>query len=77
LNKEELGKYKGSEFDQAFVGSQLGAHIGMLAHLKALEGESSAELNAVVTKMESTTKEHKLHLEKLMSHLQKEAHGSR
>jgi predicted outer membrane protein len=75
LNREELTKYEGHEFDQAFLGAQLGAHIGMLAHLKAAQEETSAELSQWTGKAQETTKKHKDHLEKLMNDLAKDAHS--
>ena len=77
LNREELSKYEGHEFDQAFLGQQLGAHIGMLAKLKAAQEETSGELSQWTAKAQDTTKKHKDHLEKLMNDLAKEAHGKK
>ncbi|HVJ84992.1 MAG TPA: DUF4142 domain-containing protein [Caulifigura sp.] len=74
LNREELAKYEGHEFDQAFLGQQLGAHIGMLAKLKAAQEETSGELSQWTAKAQDTTKKHKDHLEKLMNDLAKESH---
>jgi predicted outer membrane protein len=77
LSKEELSKYDGHEFDQAFLGQQLGAHIGMLAKLKAAQEETSGELSQWTAKAQDTTKKHKDHLEKLMNELTKEAHSKK
>jgi predicted outer membrane protein len=77
LNREELSKYQGHEFDQAFLGAQLGAHINMLAHLKAAQEETSGELSQWTGKAQETTKNHKDHLEKLMNDLAKDAHSSK
>jgi predicted outer membrane protein len=77
LSREELAKYEGHEFDQAFLGQQLGAHIGMLAKLKAAQEETSGELSTWTGKAQETTKQHKDHLEKLMNDLGKEAHSKK
>jgi predicted outer membrane protein len=77
LSREELSKYKGHEFDQAFLGQQLGAHIGMLAKLKAAQEETSGELSSWTGKAQETTKKHKDHLEKLMNDLAKDAHSKK
>jgi len=77
LNREELTKYEGDEFDQAFLGQQLGAHIGMLAKLKAAQEETSPELSKWTVKAQETTKKHKDHLEKLMNESSKEAHSKK
>jgi len=77
LNREELTKYEGHDFDQAFLGQQLGAHIGMLGKLKAAQEETSADLSDLTAQMQETTKKHREHLEKLMDDLGKEAHGKK
>jgi len=77
LNKEELSKYEGHEFDQAFLGQQLGAHIGMLAKLKAAQEETSGELSQWTSKAQETTRKHKDHLNKLMNDLAKDAHSKK
>jgi len=77
LNREELTKYEGHHFDEAFLGQQLGAHIGMLAKLKAAQEETSGELSALIGKAQETTKNHKQHLEKLMNDLSKEEHAKK
>lgn len=77
LTREELSKYEGHEFDQAFLGQQTGAHIGMLAKLKAAQEETSSELSEWTVKAQETTKKHKDHLEKLMNDVSKEAHSKK
>jgi predicted outer membrane protein len=77
LSRENLTKYEGHEFDQAFLGQQLGAHIGMLAKLKAAQEETSGELSQWTGKAQETTKKHKDHLETLMNDLAKEAHSKK
>ncbi|QDT53706.1 hypothetical protein Pan44_17290 [Caulifigura coniformis] len=77
LSRAELTKYEGHEFDQAFLGQQLGAHIGMLATLKAAGEEASSDLSEWTLKAQETTKTHKDHLEKLMNDLGKEAHSKK
>ena len=37
LTERELDKWQGADFDQAYLGHQAGAHIGMLATLKTFE----------------------------------------
>ncbi len=77
LNREELGKYKDDEFDQAFLGQQLGAHIGMLAKLKAAQEETSSELSELTLKAQETTKKHKDHLEKMMNEISQKDRGDK
>jgi len=77
LSREELTKYEGHEFDQAFLGQQIGMHTGMLAKLKAAQEETSGELSQWTGKAQETTKKHKDHLEKLMNDLAKDAHSKK
>ncbi len=48
LTKQELGRAKGNHFDMAFMGSQIGCHIGMLAKLKASEHAASDNLKPIL-----------------------------
>ncbi len=75
MNREELTKYEGHEFDQAFLGQQLGAHITMLAKLKASGEEASSELASLINESQEVTKKHKDHLEKLMNQVSEKAHS--
>jgi predicted outer membrane protein len=69
LTQECLSKYDGKEFDQAFLGQQVGMHIGMMAKLKAAEGNVSPEFQQVIKDGQKTAKDHKDHAEELMKKL--------
>jgi predicted outer membrane protein len=69
MSKEAMQDKEGSEFDQAFVGSQVLAHISMLAKLKASEEAVSGELQQVLKKGQETTKQHKEKLVSMMKDL--------
>lgn len=69
LTQECLGQYEGKEFDQAFLGQQVGMHIGMMAKLKAAEGNVSPEFQQVIKEGQKTAKGHKEHAEELMKKL--------
>jgi predicted outer membrane protein len=69
MTKEELAKQKGDHFDKAFLGQQIGMHIGMLAHLKALKGNVSGELQQVVDANWKAASQHKDKAEKLMDQI--------
>ncbi|OAI53072.1 hypothetical protein AYO47_05540 [Planctomyces sp. SCGC AG-212-M04] len=71
--KEDLGKHEGAKFDKAFAGMQSGMHGGMLAKLRALQGQGSSEFSQLLQDLEKTTAEHKDHIDKLMPTLAKEA----
>lgn len=66
LTEECLGQYKGKEFDQAFLGQQVGMHIGMIAKLNAAENDVSPELQQLIREAQKATKSHREHAEKLM-----------
>ncbi len=66
LTQECLGKYKGTDFDQAFLGQQVGMHIGMRAKLTAAEDDVSPEFQQLLRDGLKTAKEHQQHAEKLM-----------
>jgi putative membrane protein len=58
MTKSELQQKQGAEFDKAYMGSQVGAHIGMLAKLKASEQQASPELASIVSESSQTVKSH-------------------
>ncbi|BBO34258.1 DUF4142 domain-containing protein [Lacipirellula parvula] len=73
LTEKELGEYKGNEFDQAFIGQQVGAHIGMLAQLRGSKNFASPELQKVISEGEKTTEAHMAAAKKIMSQLKTNA----
>lgn len=56
--KEMLGAKTGAEFDKAFIGSQVAAHMAILAELKALEKHSGGEFQSLVREMKNTVDGH-------------------
>lgn len=48
--KQELGRHQGSEFDQAFMGMQLGGHLHMQDELKVLRNYASPDLQQQIDK---------------------------
>ncbi len=78
MTKEELSKESGNKFDQAFVGSQIAAHIATLAQLKAAQGHVSPELQQVLADATQSVKQHKAHADQLMKDLnQNDSRGDR
>lgn len=67
--REELSKEKGADFDKAFVGTQVGAHIGMLAHLKAAQPHVSGELQQIMKEATQSAEQHKQQADQLMKEL--------
>jgi predicted outer membrane protein len=69
MNQEALKDKEGAEFDKAFVGAQVAAHMSMLAKLKASEEAVSGELQQLLKKGQETTKQHKEKLVSMMKDL--------
>lgn len=58
MTKEMLQNYDGEEFDMAFVGQQVVAHMMLLAELKAIESQNLEEISQIAGKAASTTEQH-------------------
>ncbi len=69
LTEKELGQYSGVEFDHAFIGQQLGAHVGMLAQLRGSNSFASPELQKVIAEGEKMTTAHMAEAKKIMAQL--------
>ncbi|MEX2168666.1 MAG: DUF4142 domain-containing protein [Pirellulales bacterium] len=70
LTQRELSEHEGQKFDQAFVGQQIGAHIGMLAKLSGSDQFASAELQQVLQQQQETTQQHLQHAKQVMQELE-------
>jgi hypothetical protein len=69
LTQKELQEHQGAEFDKAFVGQQLAAHVGMLAQLRGSKSFASPELQKVIAEGERMTTAHMAAAKKLMSEI--------
>jgi predicted outer membrane protein len=58
LTRKELSEHEGSDFDQCFVGSQIGAHISTLAKLRASEQFASPELQPIIKECQQAVEQH-------------------
>jgi predicted outer membrane protein len=58
LTKEELERHQGADFDKAFVGMQIGTHIGMLAKLEAGSKMASPQLKSTLQNATEMTQKH-------------------
>jgi predicted outer membrane protein len=58
LTRKELSEHEGAEFDQCYVGSQIGSHIAMLAKLKAAQQFASPELQPIIQESQQVTEQH-------------------
>ncbi|SFI56301.1 DUF4142 domain-containing protein [Planctomicrobium piriforme] len=72
LTRAQLSKEQGADFDKAFVGMQIGAHIGMLAQLQAVEPHVTGDLQQVVRDGITATQQHMAKAESLMKELKTE-----
>jgi hypothetical protein len=70
LTQRELGEYDGAKFDQAYIGQQCGAHIGMLAKLTGSEQYASGELQPVLAQQQQTVEQHLQHAKQVMQQLE-------
>lgn len=58
MMERELKARRGAEFDKAYIGQQIGAHIAMIAALKTLEQSASGDLRNVLAQAAHTAQEH-------------------
>jgi hypothetical protein len=67
LTKRELEEAE--NFDMAYIGQQMGAHLGMLAKLKGSESFASAELRPVLQEITQTVDQHFKHAKQIKTAL--------
>ena len=72
LTQKELEQHQGAEFDKAFVGQQIGAHLGMLAQLRGSKSFASPELQKVIAEGEKMTTTHMAEAKKIMGQIKDE-----
>lgn len=58
LMQQELQKYTGEKFDQAYLGQQAGEHVQMIAMLDVFEQHASPELKQVISKAKTQAQDH-------------------
>jgi predicted outer membrane protein len=69
MTRAKLEEAPEGEFDKCFVGSQIGAHMQMLAGLEVIAAQSPSELQQIAQDAKATVKQHLDHAEKLMKEL--------
>lgn len=69
MTQQMLGKKQGAEFDKAFVGLNIPAHVRMLATLETVQDHASPELQQILQKGQQATQQHLAHAEQLMRQL--------
>ncbi len=72
LTLQELQEHEGAEFDKAFVGQQIGAHIAMLAELRGSKSFASPELQKLIAEGEKMTLAHMEKAKEIMSQIKDE-----
>jgi putative membrane protein len=75
LTQQELAQQQGVEFDKAYIGQQVGAHIGMLAELRGSKNFATGQLQQVIAEGEQMTLKHLDEAKQIMSQL-KDQQGS-
>jgi predicted outer membrane protein len=70
MTKSMMQEKQGAEFDKAFAGSQIGAHVGMLAKLKAAEQHASPELASMIKQSQQSVQSHLEHAKQLCEELE-------
>jgi predicted outer membrane protein len=75
MTKEKLQEKQGAEFDKAFVGCQIGAHIDSLAALEVIQQQSSGQLAQVAQQASQTVEQHLQQAEQLMQQLEGQQGG--
>lgn len=75
LTQQELTEKQGIEFDKAYIGQQVGAHLGMLAELRGSKNFASGQLQQVIAEGEQMTQKHLTEAKQIMSQL-KDQQGS-
>jgi predicted outer membrane protein len=76
LTQKELGEKQGAEFDQCYIGQQIGAHVAMLAKLKGSEQFASEQLRGFIQDATKTVEAHHQHAKQLAKELMKDQQGS-
>ncbi len=77
MTKSMMQEKQGAEFDKAFAGSQIGAHVGMLAKLKASQQHASPELASIIKESEQSVQQHLDHAKQLCQELESQQASNR
>jgi len=75
MAKHELEQ--SSNFDQAYVGMQISAHMGMIAHLETYKSYASQDLGKVIQESLDTAQGHLRHAKELVTEISQVSSSSR
>jgi len=64
--REELSRYKGADFDKAYMGQQLVAHMKTIDELKVLRSHASSQLQQEIDDGIETAEHHLKEARKIM-----------
>jgi predicted outer membrane protein len=67
--REELQQKTGAEFDECFIGGQVGGHIQMVAALGVIGQETQGQLQEIVKQAQPKTQQHLEHAKQLAKQL--------
>jgi len=76
MTKEELQQKQGAEFDKAFVGTAIPAHIHMIAQLEVIERQGQGQLAQIAQQARPIAQQHLEHAKQLMRQLDNQSGGS-
>jgi predicted outer membrane protein len=76
LTMEELGELEGEEFDMAYLGQQIVAHVSMLAKLETAAQMSSGDLQSFAAQSIPTVKHHHMMAKQMKKQLKAASAGS-
>jgi putative membrane protein len=69
MAREKLSQKSGAEFDQCFIGAQVGAHMGMLSALTVIADRTGGQLQQVASDAKTTVEQHLQQAEQLAKQL--------
>jgi predicted outer membrane protein len=69
LTQRELERHQGADFDRAYIGQEIVAHLGMLAELQTIRNYAGGEFRTVVDQGIQTTQRHLEHARQIMQQL--------
>ena len=69
LTQRELSEKQGAEFDKAYIGQQLVAHVNMLAELQARQKYAGQELQPVIREGQQMAQQHLSQAKQIMEQL--------
>lgn len=75
MTKDMLAKYDGQDFDMGYLGEQIVAHIGMLAHLQASQNLGDEQFQQVLAQGIQTTQQHLQEAQQIARQLEDKERG--